>query len=233
MGHPQLWAGVLLVLLGSFIGSAQAAGCVAQSGADTVALVELYTSKRCAGCARAEHWLSTLRALERVLPVLLHIDERDYSGEPQAHWPRRLTLLQRLALVHKPQVLVQGLEFPAWGTPAFDAALAEINARPAQAQIRLEIVSIGGGGIEAQAAATVLRAGETEAVVLYLAAYANRPGGALVQEWQGPFAIHSGMQVHRTLPFPPGTAPNRSGVLGFVQDQRTAEVLQALRLPSC
>lgn len=224
---------MLLVFLGSFIGAAQAAGCAAQSGAGTVALVELYTSKKCAGCPRAEQWLSSLRTREGMLPVLLYVDERDYSAEPGPRWPRRLTLLQRLALVHAPQVLLQGREFPGWDKPVLDAALARIARSPAQAHIRLEIVSMSAGGIEAQAAAKLLRAGETEAAALYLAAYANQSGGALVLEWQGPFTVYSGMQMRLTLPRPPGTAPDNSGVLGFVQDRRSAEVLQALRLPAC
>lgn len=223
---------MLLALAVSFIASAQAAGCVAQSGADTAALVELYTSRKCAGCLRAEHWLSTLRAQERVLPVLLHIDERDYRGEAPANWSRRLTPLQRLALVHAPQVLLQGREMPAWDKPAFGAALDEIRARPARAQLRLEILILQAEGIDVQAEAK-LYSGGTEDAGLYIAAYAGRPSGHLVLQWQGPFAVNSARQVRVMLPLPPGTAPNNSGVLGFVQERRSAEVLQALRLPAC
>jgi hypothetical protein len=37
----------------------------------------------------------------------------------------------------------------------------------------------------------------------------------------------------RALPLLPGASAADSGVVGFVQNRRTAEVLQALMLPSC
>ena len=54
-------------------------------------------------------------------------------------------------------------------------------------------------------------------------------------EWQGPFAFGTNGQAseRRSLALLPKGAPERSGVVGFVQDRRTGEVLQALRLPSC
>jgi hypothetical protein len=213
---------------------AQAGGCVAESGAHTAALVELYTAKACKACRQAERWLSELntRAAPAVLPVLLHVDARDYHEDRPAH-RGNLTPLQRLALAHSPRVLLQGREFRSWNTSHFDAALLRIGRLPAQARIRLEIVSLRADGIEAQAAAQVQHSGGMEGAALYLAAYADGPRGALVLEWQGPFAPGSDAPVRRMLPFPPGTAAKNSGVLGFVQDRRTAEVLQTLRLPSC
>lgn len=225
-------AGILVVLAACFAAPTQAGSCAAQSADDTVALVELYTAKNCVGCERAEHWLSTLHAdrPDHVVRVLVPMDN---AGEPPAQRPRRLTLLQRMALIYTPQVLLQGREFRTWGTPGFGATLAQIYSRPAHARIRLEIVSVGTQGLETEAAAKVLPSGGMEAAVLYLAAYADRPSGSQVVEWQGPFAVNSDTPVRRTLPFPPGTAPNNSGVVGLVQDRSSARVLQALRLPAC
>ena len=213
--------------------SAQAGRCVAESGAHTAALVELYTSKNCGSCRPAEQWLSSLRAHApgTVLPVVLHVNARDYSGEPRPTRQRKLTPLQRMALTYTPQVLLQGREFRGWGTPAFDAALAQINRSSARVRIRLEIVSLRADGIEAEANA--LLSGRIEAAALYLAAYVKQSESHLVLEWQGPFAFGPEAPVRRVLPFPPGTAPANSGVVGFVQDRQTAEVLQALRLPAC
>ena len=227
-------AGFVLVLAVCFIAPARAGSCTAQSGADTVALVELYTSNHCAGCPHAETWLSALRASARVLPVLLRIDGRDYGAEPVPQRPRRLTPLQRMALTYTPHVLLQGREFERWDTEAFDTALAKILVRPAGARLRLEILSLSVEGIDLAAVAESGRAGGWHKAMLYLAAYAIGPGSIpLVLEWQGPFAVHSVTHVRRKLPLPPGTAPSNSGVLGFVQDRGSAEVLQALRLPGC
>lgn len=227
-------AAPLFIAAACTMGSAQAGGCVAESAVHTVALVELYTAGACKACRQAERWLSELntRAALAVLPVVLHVDARDYLEDPPAH-RGNLTPLQRLALAHSPRVLLQGREFPSWNTPHFDAALLAIGRLPAQARIRLEIVSLRADGIEAQAAAQIQPSGGMQGAALYLAAYADGPRGALVLEWQGPFRLGSDAPVRRMLPFPPGTAAARSGVLGFVQDRRTAEVLQALRLPSC
>ncbi len=149
------------------------------------------------------------------------------GGEPKARPSRKLTVLQRMALIYRPYVVLQGHEFPGWNTDAFDAALARIHARPAGVRLRLEIVSLSGERIEVAAAA------DSQAA-LYLAAYGIGLGSVpLVLEWQGPFAVYSGAQVRRTLSIPPGVARNNSGVLAFARDRRTAEVLQALRLPTC
>jgi hypothetical protein len=227
-------AGLLLVLAVCFIGGARAGSCAAQSGADTVALVELYTSSNCAGCLRARTWLSALKGSERVLPVLLHVDGRDYSAQSMAQRPRRLTLLQRLALTSTPHVLLQGQEIRRWDSDAFDAALSRIRVLPAGTRIRIEILSLSSQAIDSVASAESSPARVSDAAALYLAAYGIGPESIpIVLEWQGPFAVHSGMPVRRTLPLPPGAVPGNSGVLAFVQDRRSAEVFQALRLPAC
>jgi hypothetical protein len=108
-----------------------AASCNARSGPKTVALVELYTSEGCNSCPPADRWLSGLGAQgygpDRVVPLALHVDYWDYIGwkDPYAkrefsQRQRKLTLLQRQALVYTPQVMLQGKDFRGWGARAFD-----------------------------------------------------------------------------------------------------------------
>ena len=239
---------------------AQAAQCVAESGGHTTALVELYTSEGCSSCPPADRWLSSLAprgySAERVVPLALHVDYWDYIGwkDPYAKREfslrqRKLTQLQRLALVYTPQVLLQGRDFRGWGTSAFDQALATINARPARARLRLEIAALKPDAMEVRAAAQLLEAREKDAAALYLAAYENRlesrvtagenRGRTLthdhvVLEWQGPIAVsQEKLAEQRWLPLLPKADPAKSGVVGFVQDRRTGEVIQALMLPAC
>jgi len=240
---------------------AAAAGCKVRSGDRTVALVELYTSEGCSSCPPADRWLSGLTrhgyAPERVVPLALHVDYWDYIGwkDPYAkrefsQRQRKLSQLQRMALVYTPQVLLQGRDFPRWGSAAFDAAVAGINARPARARIALEILGAANGGLDTQARAELLDPALAGDAALYLAVYENRltsritagenSGRTLthdyvVLEWQGPFAFGPDGQAseRRSLALLPKGVPERSGVVGFVQDRRTGEVLQALRLPSC
>jgi hypothetical protein len=249
---------ISLVLLA--LANPAAAGCKALSGERTAALVELYTSEGCSSCPPADRWLSGLAARgygERLVPLALHVDYWDYIGwkDPYAKREfslrqRKLSQLQRMALVYTPQVVLQGRDFPAWGSPAFDARVAAINARPAQAQISLEIVAFKPGLLEAQVRADLLDPGRSPDAALYLAVYENRltsrvtagenNGRTLshdhvVLEWQGPidFGLSGRLFERRAMKLLPYGDPARSGLVGFVQDRRTAEVLQALLLPSC
>ena len=142
---PLRFAIALFLLLPDL---ALGAACKAQSGEKTAVLVELYTSEGCSSCPPADRWLSGLAArgfaAERVVPIALHVDYWDYIGwkDPYAkrefsQRQRKLTQLQRNALVYTPQVLLQGRDFPRWYSPDFEGAVAAINARPAKARICL------------------------------------------------------------------------------------------------
>ena len=155
--------------------------CVAESGPGTAALVELYTSEGCSSCLPAERWLSTLssRPPGSVVPLALHVDYWDYIGwkDPYAKREfslrqRKLTQLQRMAFVYTPQVMLQGRDFRGWGGRAFDEALARINAQPAKAQLRLEVLGATPGGLEVQASGDLVHASADAA--LYLAAYRSK-----------------------------------------------------------
>jgi hypothetical protein len=249
----------LLLTLSAIEG--QAAACVARSGDSTAALVELYTSEGCSSCPPADRWLSGLGARGyvpgRVVPLALHVDYWDYLGwkDPYAKGEfsgrqRKLTQLQRLAMVYTPQVILQGRDFRRWHTPAFDQAVARINAEPARARIRLAIHSIGPKGVESEAAAELVDQGHARDAVLYLASYENKLSSQVragensgrklahdyvVLEWLGPFPFGAGPRIveRRTLPLLPKAVPANSGIVAFVQNRRSAEVLQALMLPAC
>ena len=240
---------------------ALAASCTAESGPKTVALVELYTSEGCSSCPPADRWLSGLAARgftpDRVVPLALHVDYWDYIGwkDPYAkrefsQRQRKLSQLQRMALIYTPQVVLQGRDFRSWSSTAFDSAVTAINARPAQARIVLEIHGVGNGALDAQASAELVDAARGADAVLYLAVYENRltsrvtagenDGRTLthdhvVLEWQGPFAFGPGGRIleRRSLALLPKGSPERSGVAAFVQDRRTGEVLQALLRSAC
>jgi hypothetical protein len=251
----------LFLLLLALEGAALAASCKAESGNRTVALVELYTSEGCSSCPPADRWLSGLAArgfgAGRVVPLALHVDYWDYIGWKDPYGrrefslrQRKLSQLQRMALVYTPQVLIQGRDFPRWGTPAFDAAVAAINAQPARAHIVLEILGASDGVLDAQASAELADPARAGDAALYLAVFENRltsrvtagenSGRTLthdhvVLEWLGPFAFGPAGKAseRRPLALLPKGAPERSGVVGFVQDRRTGEVLQALLRSAC
>jgi hypothetical protein len=248
---------LLLLILFIVPAAAESAQCTASSGAGTAALVELYTSEGCSSCPPADRWLASLGSRYpggNVVPLALHVDYWDYIGwkDPYAKREfslrqRKLSQLQRMALVYTPQVLLQGRDFRAWGGKAFDEALAKINAQPARAKLRLAVVTAERNALEVEAVAELVQASADAG--LYLAAYQSRLESRVqagenrgrllthdyvVLEWQGPFAFAGRMLTERRkVPLLPGVAPANSGVAAFVQDRRTGEVLQALLRSSC
>ncbi len=248
----------LLACLAAF--GAEAAQCQASSPKTTTALVELYTSEGCDSCPPADRWLSSLGprgyAPDRVVPVALHVDYWDYIGwkDPyarQAHSARqrKMAQLARAAAIYTPQVLLQGQDFRSWGGSAFDAAVAKINARPAKARISLSLDTGRKDAFEVGAAAELENASSDGAIALFLGAFENKlvsevkagenrgktlPHDYVVLQWVGPLEFKAGKLAERhTLPLLPKAVPANSGVVAFVQNRATAEVLQALMLPSC
>jgi hypothetical protein len=244
---------ILIAVLGSL--EARAAACLARSGTQTAALVELYTSEGCSSCPPADRWLSSLAKAyppERVVPLALHVDYWDYIGwkDPFARREfsqrqRRLSQLQRASFVYTPQVLMQGRDFRAWGQPEFDRALARINARPARASLELQILGTSPEALQLRLQAQVSDPAERETASVYVAAYESRLESRVsagenrgrllshdyvVLEWQGPYGLGERKLKVKLLP---KAAPADSGVVAFVQDRSSAEVLQALQLGAC
>jgi hypothetical protein len=188
------------------------------------------------------------------VPLALHVDYWDYIGwkDPYAKREfslrqRKLSQLQRLALVYTPQVLLQGRDW-GWRTGAFDDALARINAQPARAQIRLALLAGDSKSLEVEASAELLERADDAA--LYLAVYESKLQSRVsagenrgrilnhdyvVLEWQGPFSFGKEMHLseRRRLTLLPGAQARNSGVAAFVQNRRTGEVLQALMRSAC
>jgi hypothetical protein len=249
---PMRFAALILL----FIATQAGAQCVAESGPGTAALVELYTSEGCSSCPPADRWLASLgqrHPAGKVVPLALHVDYWDYIGwkDPYARREfslrqRKLSQLQRLALVYTPQVLLQGRDFRGWGSTAFDEALARINAQPAKARLKLHLLGADAKGLGVEASAELVE--RLDHAALYLAVYESKLQSRVsagenrgrilnhdyvVLEWQGPFAIRNSVVERRRLPLLPGAKAANSGVAAFVQNRRTGEVLQALLRSAC
>ncbi len=253
------WALIFLAVF--FPGSLAAAECKARSPQTTVALVELYTSEGCDSCPPADRWLSSLAergySPERVVPLSLHVDYWDYIGwkDPYAQQrfssrQRKLAQLTRSAIVYTPQVLLQGQDFRGWRGDGFEEAVKRINSRPARASIALSLDTRGKGAFQVEAVAELQDASQRTDAALYMATYENKlqsrvqagenQGKTLahdfvVFEWVGPldFKGASRLAEKRSLPLLPSAKPDHSGVIAFVQNRASSEVLQAILLPAC
>jgi hypothetical protein len=152
--------------------------------------------------------------------------------------------------VYTPHVVLQGRDFPGWRSGAFEAALKRINAQPARAELRLEIVSTGPHALDIGLHSEVREAHERADADVYIAAFQNRlpaVSGAsenarprlqedhVALEWVGPIAVgpQGRIEAQRTLALLPNATPADSGVVAFVQNRRSGEVLQALLLGAC
>ena len=131
---------IALLLLAASLGSVAGAETGQQftSGADRVALLELYTSEGCSSCPPADRWLSGLKSSPGLwsdfVPVAYHVDYWDYIGwsdryaNPEYSERQRQHVQEGAAdVVYTPGVFLAGREWLDWrrrSEPAIDAATA-------------------------------------------------------------------------------------------------------------
>ncbi|MBA5636961.1 DUF1223 domain-containing protein [Duganella sp. LX20W] len=240
-----------------------AGSCSAHSPAYRVALLELYTSEGCSSCPPADQYVSGLRAAgvtpEQAVLLALHVDYWNDIGwkDPFSHAAysarqRWLTGLAGSRTVYTPELFVAGQELRGgverW-TGGVPAAVKRINARPAQADIRMTLGPASAAGLPVEVNASAARSG-TLFVALVESGLASKVTAGensgrllrhdhVVRTWLAPVPLSAGGKaglnmatVARTLPLPPGAAPGKLGVSAFVQSER-GDVLQAFSLSVC
>jgi hypothetical protein len=252
--HALVLATVLLAVTPPVVaGSA----CEARSGPRTAALIELYTSEGCSSCPPADRQLGQLKhvleASAEAVPLALHVGYWDRLGwadrfaqdrfaERQA-W---LAQANRQGTVYTPEFFVAGAEIRSWRGSLRDV-VRDVNARSAVAAIRLHAAVSSGRILALDAEATA--PADNHAAVLYLAvaedglvtqvkAGENRDATLrhehVVRAWLGPFPLTGGKaRVRREVALPASWQRDRLEAVAFVQDERSGEVLQALRTSPC
>jgi hypothetical protein len=248
-------AAIAAVLAASVSLHASAGGaCRAQSGAQTVALIELYTSEGCSSCPPADRWLSRNvppGAAADAVALAFHVDYWDRLGwkdrfASAAATSRQYDVMRMSGgrFVYTPQLVVGGRDYGEWraGSPA--RTITAINARPARARIALD-ATVDGGRLHVSADATLDGAAPASRPALALAL----TGSGLVSqvtsgENAGARLVHDHVvrrfaierfdgargraNVDWALPHEAGHAPT---LVAFVQDAANGDVLQAIALP--
>ncbi|WP_061540828.1 DUF1223 domain-containing protein [Collimonas fungivorans] len=256
---------LVLTMLGFGLASAaQAQDYSAQSPANRVALVELYSSEGCNSCPPADQWLSRQGAQakpgqagpERIVPLALHVDYWDDLGWKDRFGDHRFTVRQQeLAaftnsrVVYTPEIFVGGRELRQWSAnKAFDAAVAKITEQPSPADIAIKLSGTAARNFDLSTKVK-LRQPSKDGHNAYVALYENQlvskvaagenDGVTLhhdyvVRRWLGPFALTDGMvQINEKIALDSiGTdvRADRFGIVAFVQNARSGEVLQVARL---
>jgi hypothetical protein len=254
-----------ILAFAAFSGPAHAAPsdgqCTKQSPAHSVALVELYTSEGCNSCPPADRWISQTAGkgygADQWVPLSLHVDYwdrlgwKDKFGNPIfSARQRNLSDLARSRAVYTPEIFLNLREFRSWDSVSrFQDAVRQINAKPASADIRLEIAEataaqmlirtsfrLKPGTVAKQPNAvialyenklvSVVSAGENRGVTLH--------HDYVVREWMGPIAFAGGAaEYQKTIMIDRAWNPKNLGIAAFVQDLPTQQVLQAAALSIC
>lgn len=230
--------------------------CEARSGANTGALLELYTSEGCSSCPPADKWFASLAASPSgagISQLAFHVDYWDDIGWPDRFAQHAFTVRQSQRVktggsstIYTPQVMLSSRLDLRWYKPEqVKAVLAEVQTKPAKVSLHLRArpdheawyVDIG----------TDARSPLGPGSQLYLALYENALGSQVKSGENAGATLHH-ERVVRGLwgpwPLPPaGTAhglrvaPSKNsratqlGVTAFVQDAGSGETLQALSLP--
>lgn len=233
--------------------------CSATSGKHTVALLELYTSEGCSSCPPADRLLSSLPTRElnsdQVIPLALHVDYWDYLGwrDPFAQSKftkrqRRMGTINRLPTIYTPQFLLNGKDFRPWRAQSVNKEIADINRSAARAQLQIDLEQ-DAVQLRIVANAKVPDAADRNGADAYIVLYENRlrrdikagenvgrtlDHNFVARKFVGPIRLKpGGVKFDETLTLAQDWKTKDLGVVAFVQDRRSGDVLQALALPVC
>ncbi len=236
---------------------ATAATCNASSGAQRVALLELYTSEGCDSCPPADRWTSALPArgfnAARVITLAYHVDYWNYLGWTDPFAQARFTERQRFVntrnrnrTIYTPQLMLDGKDYrQGLSISDFQERITAVNRDKPGADIALSINAVP-GAIETSARLTLHRkeAGASVFLALYENKLANQVSAGenkgkrlehdfVVRELAGPFAADSRDAISHKFRVAPHWKTRDLAVAAFVQAAVTGDVLQALALPHC
>ena len=228
-----------------------------KSPPNKVAMVELYTSEGCSSCPPADRWLSRLRdsgvRSDSIIPLAFHVTYWDYIGwkdrfgmEDYDLRQRHLGRVNSLRTIYTPQFVVDGKDFRRYR--GFADQVSEINAEPAEVDLTLTLTPRGDDAYSLDVMADTSRS-STSDVALFIAVVESNlvtdvddgenEGERLKHDYvvralHGPEFV-SRPAVEGTLEVPVELAadwkPADMDIVGFAQNLRTGEILQAVSMP--
>jgi hypothetical protein len=236
--------------------------CTAKSGERRVALLELYTSEGCSSCPPADEWISKLPSKElrsdRIVPLAFHVDYWNYLGWRDVFSQTKFTERQRqiaqinhAGFIYTPQLILNGKDYRRgffWDDTSGN--FEEINQQKPLADISLTLSIPAAGQLHVSGGIVVSGAFERQNAQAYLALYENnlsndvRAGenngrtlhhDFVVRELLGPISLdqQGNARFQQTFNLKPGWKLQDSGVVAFVQNNRSGDVLQTLALAAC
>lgn len=226
--------------------------CAVRSGAQSGALIELYTSEGCSSCPPADRWLAgvaTMADPARLSVLAFHVDYWDELGWPDRFAQARFTARQRERVraggsttIYTPQVMLSSRLDLRWYRPGeVAAAVRAVQQVPSALGLSLRAVPEGEGW---RVQAGVHASGSPTTGDLYVALYENglvtpvRGGenrGATLHHERVVRALWGPWRADGTrawqVDVPKDAAPGALGLTAFVQRADSGQTLQALSLP--
>lgn len=230
---------LLAVPLAALAAASATAACGVRSDADRPHLIELYTSEGCSSCPPAERWLSSLRDKAGYAALEFHVDYWDSDEWRDPYSDARYTARQKAAAKHAlhgriytPQVFVDGRAWKNWPKSAppqppegrdiplaleldvGDAVHARLQATAADADYRMYIAITENG------LGNTITGGENRGATL--------AHDQVVRAFAGPFPLG---EADAKLELPVGVRREHAHAVAFVQDDRSGDVVQVVRVP--
>jgi hypothetical protein len=234
--------------------SIYAAECSAKSGANTVPLLELYTSEGCSSCPPADKWMSGIKA-GNVTPLAFHVDYWDYIGwkdkfskAEYSDRQRKIAAFGGAGFVYTPQFVMNGRDFKGWDNSHLNESVEKSQKLTSRANLSLDAVTEANGAITLKASAQTTKPSDTKNADVFIALYENKlvskvnagenSGRELkhdyvVREFFGAYQINNQNEFSKNFNLNAAWNKRDAGAVIFVQNSQTGEILQSLALKFC
>ena len=231
-----------------------AAECSAKSGAQTVPLLELYTSEGCSSCPPADKWMSGIKA-GNVTPLAFHVDYWDYIGwkdkfskAEYSDRQRKSAAFAGAGFVYTPQFVMNGRDFKGWDNSRLNEKIDSSQKLASRANLSLDALTRTNGDITLKATAQATRPSDAKNTDVFIALYENKlvskvnagenSGRELkhdyvVREFFGAYQISNQNEFSKNFTLNSAWKNKDGGAVIFVQNSQTGEILQSLALPFC
>jgi len=231
-----------------------AAECSAKSGAQTVPLLELYTSEGCSSCPPADKWMSSIKT-DKVTPLAFHVDYWDYIGWKDRFSKAEFSDRQRktaafggAGYVYTPQFVMNGRDFKGWDNSRLNESIETTQKFASRANLSLNAVTEANGDITLKANAQAVKPADAKNTDVFIALYENKlvsqvkagenSGRELkhdyvVREFFGAYQISNQNEFSKNFTLKPEWKSRDAGAVIFVQNSQTGEILQSLALKFC
>ena len=144
---------------------AYSADCAAKSGANTVPLLELYTSEGCSSCPPADKWLGGLKHdTTKFTPLAFHVDYWDYIGwkdkfskAEYSDRQRKTAAFGGAGFVYTPQFVMNGRDFKGWDNARLNEKIELSQKLASRAYLTLNVITEANGDITLKAGAQAIK----------------------------------------------------------------------------